>query len=45
MFTSGAGYNSGGLWGYEIMILYNANQPENTIDSPFEYRIGFTYKY
>lgn len=41
----GAGYNSGGLFGYEFMILYNANQPENTVNTPFEYRVGFTYKY
>ena len=41
----GAGYNSGGLFGYEILLLYNVNAPENTIDSPFDIRIGFTYKY
>ena len=41
----GAGYNSGGLFGYEILLLYNVNAPVNTIDSPFDIRIGFTYKY
>lgn len=41
----GAGYNSGGLLGYEIMLLYNVNQPENTVDSPFDIRAGFTYKF
>jgi len=42
----GAGYNSGGgLWGYEILFLYNVNAPENTIDLPFVFRIGLTYKF
>lgn len=41
----GAGYNSGGLLGYEIMLLYNVNQAENTVDSPFDIRAGFTYKF
>ncbi|MEO1262096.1 MAG: hypothetical protein AAFZ15_25045 [Bacteroidota bacterium] len=41
----GAGYNSGGLLGYEILLLYNVNQPETVIDSPFDIRIGFTYKF
>ncbi len=41
----GAGYNSGGLLGYEIMLLYNVNQPENTVASPFDIRAGFTYKF
>lgn len=41
----GAGYNSGGLWAYEIMLLYNVNQPGNTVDSPFDIRFGLTYKF
>ncbi len=41
----GAGYNSGGLFGYEIMLLYNVNQPENTAQSPVTIRAGFTYKF
>ena len=42
----GAGYSSGGgLWGYEILFLYNVNAPENTIDLPFNFRIGLTYKF
>lgn len=41
----GAGYNSGGLFGYEILLLYNVNQPGNTVDSPFDIRFGFTYKF
>ncbi len=43
----GAGYNSsmGGLWGYEIMLLYNVNQPATTVASPFDIRFGLTYKF
>jgi len=41
----GAGYSSGGLWGYEILLLYNVNQPSTTIDSPFSIRAGITYKF
>jgi hypothetical protein len=41
----GVGYNSGGLWAYEIMLLYNVNQPGNTVESPFDIRFGMTYKF
>ena len=41
----GAGYTSGGLLGYEILFLYNLNEPENTIDLPIDIRFGFTYKF
>jgi len=41
----GAGYNSGGLIGYEILLLYNINIPENSPRSPFDIRVGFTYKF
>ncbi len=41
----GGGYNSGERFGYEIMVLYNLNQPENTVDSPFRIRFGFTYNF
>ncbi|MEL6719535.1 MAG: hypothetical protein AAFP82_12535, partial [Bacteroidota bacterium] len=41
----GAGYNSGGLIGYEILVLYNINVPENSPQSPFDIRVGFTYKF
>lgn len=41
----GIGYNSGGLLGYEIMLLYNLNEPENTIELPIDIRFGFTYKF
>lgn len=42
----GAGYNSGmGLWGYEIMILYRLNIPEDDIRSPFDIRFGITYNF
>ncbi len=41
----GAGYNSGGLWGYEILLLYNLNETDNTIDLPIDLRFGITYKF
>ena len=41
----GVGYNSGGLVGYEIMLLFTLNQPANTLQQPFDIRIGFTYNF
>jgi hypothetical protein len=41
----GIGYNSGGIFGYEIMGLYNFNVNSTTVESPFSLRIGFTYKF
>ncbi len=44
-FYIGAGYNSGGVWGYEIMVLYNTLAPENDINPPFSFRVGFTHNF
>ena len=44
-FYIGAGYSSGGLFAYEIMILYNTSVPDDTFESPFNYRFGFTYNF
>ena len=41
----GAGYNSGGLLAYEIMVLYNVNFPDDSAASPFSIRFGLTYKF
>ena len=43
----GGGYNSsaGGPFGYEILLLYNLLLPENTVEVPFSFRIGFTYNF
>ncbi|MCU0346157.1 MAG: hypothetical protein MUC59_04410 [Saprospiraceae bacterium] len=43
----GLGYNStaGGLWGYEIMGLYNVNLPDDSAASPVSFRFGLTYKF
>ncbi len=43
----GAGYNSsgGGLWGYEILVLYRTNIAEDDPRSPFDIRVGFTYNF
>lgn len=43
----GLGYTSssqGGL-GYELLLLYNVNQPSNIIESPFDIRFGFNYRF
>lgn len=42
----GGGYTSGqgtGTFGYEIVLLFNLNQAENTVDLPYTIRFGFTY--
>ena len=41
----GIGYNSGSLIGYEIALLYNLTPLENSIQQPFDIRIGFTYNF
>ncbi|MEY2950329.1 MAG: hypothetical protein RLZZ248_1530 [Bacteroidota bacterium] len=43
----GVGYNSAGGngFGYEILLLYNLNMPQNIIESPFDIRFGFNYKF
>lgn len=41
----GAGYNSGERFGYEILVLYNFSLPENTVESPFDIRFGFTFNF
>jgi hypothetical protein len=42
----GLGYNSGtGMLGYEIYLLYNLLQEENTINLPFDIRFGITYNF
>jgi hypothetical protein len=42
---AGIGYNSGGIFGYEVMALYNFNPPPNTTTHPIALRVGFTYKF
>jgi hypothetical protein len=44
-YYAGAGYNSGGLIGYEIMALYNFSVPKNSVQSPLELRFGFSYNF
>lgn len=43
----GGGYSSssGGLWSYEISLLYNVLEETNRLDFPFDYRIAFTYNF
>ncbi len=41
----GAGYNSGNIWGYEIMALYNLTPPTDDLRAPFSIRFGFTYRF
>jgi hypothetical protein len=42
---AGIGYSSGGIFSYEIMVLYNFNVSKNSFDQPITYRAGFTYKF
>ncbi len=42
---AGIGYTSGSLWAYEILLLYNFNVPENTLESEFSIRFGITHKF
>lgn len=46
-FYIGAGYNSsaGGLFGYEIMILFNTTEGDNSERLPWDLRFGFTYNF
>ncbi len=41
----GLGYTSGGLWAYEILLLYNVNAPDDDLTLPFDLRFGITYKF
>lgn len=43
----GAGYNSagGGLFGYEILVLYNFLLPDDSFETPLEIRAGLTYNF
>lgn len=44
---AGLGYTTsrGSGWGTEVMITYNLTLPFNTIQSPFDYRFGFTFNF
>lgn len=46
-YYAGAGYNSGGVVGYEIMALYNFTvaSDKNDLRNPLEFRFGFTYNF
>jgi hypothetical protein len=44
-FYLGAGYTSGGLVGYEISLLYNVLEDDNTVDLPIDFRVAFTYNF
>jgi hypothetical protein len=43
----GVGYNdsAGGVWGYEIYLLYNLIQDNSVIDLPIDLRFGVTYNF
>lgn len=42
----GGGFNDGnGIWGYEIYLLYNVLQEDNTLNIPFDFRFGLTYNF
>ncbi len=41
----GAGYTSGGEFSYEVLVLYNVMNDDSTLRLPFDYRVGFTYRF
>lgn len=42
----GVGYNDGnGVWGYEILLLYNLLYDDSDFNTPFDLRFGFTYNF
>ena len=42
----GGGFSDGnGVWCYEIYLLYNVLQEDNTLDLPFDFRFGLTYNF
>jgi len=44
-FWAGVGYTSGGLVAFEIYLLYNFLEPQESINLPFDLRVGMTYKF
>lgn len=44
-FYAGLGYTSGQEFSYEISVLYNFLEPENSQNLPFYIRAGFTYRF
>jgi len=47
-FLPGLGYNSGGLFSMDLMVLYNYQNGQDTNNAnllPFDFRLGFTYKF
>ena len=46
-FYIGAGYNSndGGLIGFEIVLLYNVLEPEDSLELPIDLRFGINYNF
>ncbi len=46
-FLPGLGYNSGGLFAMDLSVLYNYQkaQDKTSLSVPFDFRLGFTYKF
>ena len=45
-FYIGGGYHSSaGIWGYEIVLLYNLNEREDVVDLPIDLRFGINYNF
>ncbi len=42
---AGIGYTSGGLFAFEIYLLYNFLEPQESVNLPFDLRVGFTYRF
>ena len=41
----GAGFSQGGIWGYEIYVLYNTQEEFTSDNLPLYYRFGINYKF
>lgn len=41
----GLGYNSGGLFATELVLLYDVLVPEDSYQNPWNFRFGFTYRF
>ncbi len=44
-FYVGLGYTSGSIWGYEILVLYNTTEPDDSLNLPFDIRFAITYNF
>ncbi|MBK8642797.1 MAG: hypothetical protein IPN15_11480 [Saprospiraceae bacterium] len=44
-FYAGLGYNAGGIFSYELYLMYDFLAPKESVDLPIQFRIGLTYRF